>query len=362
MKSKKLLFGIFLALAGFFIIPSVSNAEELTKNFKKEFKVEKGTILRIDNRFGQVNIENWDKNSVLIEVEVTVEHSSKDRAEKMLSSISVTLDQIGNEISGITKVEDNIMKSFANINFNSSSSKELSIDYKVKMPKNLDINLSNKFGDTFIDELTGRSTIEIKYGNLKANRIIYGSEDPLSMLTIGYGNASIDEVDWMRFDIKYANVDIVKSKALVMLSKFSKISVDQASSIVVDSKYDTYTIGAIANIVGESGYTTYRIKSLDKKLDIESKYGDVRIEAVNNLFESISFVGSYSSIYAPISSGISYELDGEASFGSISYNTPTRVSRIESNNKVTVNGRVGENENSDSQVKVRVRFGSAKLK
>lgn len=362
MKSKKLLFGLFLALIGFVIYPTNSFAEKLNKSFQKEFKVDKNSKLIINNRFGQVSIENWDKKSVLIEVEVTVEHSSKDKAERILSSISVTLDQVGNEIRGVTEVQDNIMKSCGNINFNSSDSKELSIDYKVKMPKDLTIDLTNKFGDTFIDELTGHSTIEIKYGNLKANRIFYGSNDPLSMLTIGYGNASIDEVEWMRFDIKYANVDIVKSKALVVLSKFSKISVDQASSIVVDSKYDTYNIGTIANIVGESGYTTYRIKQFDKKMDIETKYGDVKIESVNSQFESISFVGSYSSIYAPIPVDVSYKLDAEASFGGISYNSPDRVSRIESNNKMTVDGRVGNSDNTSANVKVRVRFGSAKLK
>ena len=230
------------------------------------------------------------------------------------------------------------------------------------MPKHLNVNLTNKYGDIFIDELTGHSKIDLKYGNLKANRIIYGSSDPLAMLTLGYGNASIDEVDWMRFDIKYANVDIVKSKALVVLSKYSKISVDMASSMVVDSKYDTYTIGTIANLVGDSGYTTYRLKKLDKKLDVRTRYGDVRIEDVANTFESITFEGSYASLYAPIASSVSYQFDGEASYGGLNYNTPARVNRIESSNKLSVNGRVGERENPNAMVKVRVRYGSARLR
>lgn len=355
----------FVAFIAFFISISAINVSaygaKINKSYQKEFKVDKESLLRIDNRYGQISIENWDQNSVLIEVEVTVEHSSKERAENMMSSITITLEQVGNEIRGITELDDKLTKSFGNITFGSSS-KELSIDYKIKMPKNLDVNLKNKFGDIFIDELTGLSVIELKYGNLKANRIIYGSNEPLSMLTLGYGNASIDEVDWMRFDIKYANVDIVKSKAIVMLSKYSKVSVDLGSSLVVDSKYDTYTIGSIANLVGDSGYTTYRIKQLAKKLDIQSKYGDVRIETVDSKFESIAFIGSYSSIYAPIDQSVSYLIDGEASYGGVNYNSPARVSRIESNNKVTVNGRVGENENPKASVNVKVRYGSAKLR
>jgi hypothetical protein len=357
-----------IALVGLLIGFSISSNgalfnfnNKLNKTFQKEFKVHKGTQLTIENRFGQVNIENWDKNSVSIEVEVTVEHTSRDRAERMLAAINVILEESGNEIRAITEIDEKLMKSFGSFNF-SSSSKEFRIDYRVKMPSNVDISLKNKFGDIFIDQLTGHSRIELKYGNLKANRIYYGSAENLSFLDLGYGNASIDEVNWMKFDVKYANVTIVKAVAVVMLSKYSKFSVDQVSSIVTESKYDTFTIGRIANIVGESGYTTYRINRLDKKLDITTKYGDVRLAEVANNFESITFNGSYASLYAPIDQAVSYTIDGQSSYGGISYNTPARVNRIESSNKLTVNGTVGDNPNASPKVIVNVRYGSAKLR
>ena len=337
-------------------------ANRLTKKFQEEFKADKETLLKIDNRFGQVSIENWDNNSISIEVEVTVEHTSRDRAERMLSAIDISLEKVGNEVRGITSIDERIMRSLGNVFNFSSSNKEISIDYTIKMPKHLSVNLKNKYGDIFIDELTGHAEIDLKYGNMKANRILYGSNSPLSMLTLGYGNASIDEIDWMRFDIKYANLDIVKGTAMVVLSKYSKIGVSQVSSMVVESKYDTYTIGTIANIVGESGYTTYRVRKLGKKLDIRTRYGDVRIDEVDDGFESIAFVGNYASLYAPISSNVSYNFDGEASYGGLNYHTPARVNRTERTNSLAVNGTVGEKENPNASVKVRVRYGSARLR
>ena len=362
MKTRLLVKLLGLAL---FVAVSVNlqdaKAAELTKNVSKEFSITTSSSLFIDNRFGLVSIENWEKNSISIEVVITVEHSNKERAERMLSAISVTLEQQGDQVRGVTQIDEKLMKSFTNFNFGSSS-KELKIDYRIKMPSSVDVELKNKFGDIFIDELTGHSSINIKYGNLKANRIIYGSDDPLSMITIGYGNASIDELDWMRFDVKYGALDIVKAKAIVILSKYTNVAIDEVSSVVVESKYDTYKLGRISNLVGTSGYTTYKLDWLGKKLDIETKYGDVRIENVNDQFDRISFKGSYVSLYAPISEGISFEIDGEASYGGISYNTPARVNRIDSNNKLSVNGRVGESENPVASVSVRVKYGSAKLK
>lgn len=336
-------------------------AEVLTKKEHKEFSITNDSKLLIDNRFGLVSIENWGQNSISIDVEITVEHSSRDRAERMLSAIQITLEQQGNEIRGITQIDEKLLKSFGNFNFGSST-KGLKIDYRIKMPSHVDVNLKNKYGDMFIDELTGHSNINIKYGNLKANRIMYGSYDPLSIITLGYGNASIDEMDWMRFDVKYGNLDIVKAKAIVILSKYTNVSVDELSSLVVESKYDTYKIGAVRNIVASSGYTSYKVAQLGKQLDIESKYGDVRIKSVANNFDVISFVGSYASIYAPIAEEVSYSINGEVSYGKLSYNSPAKVSRIDSNNKISVNGRIGADEGAEGQVKVKVRYGSANLK
>jgi hypothetical protein len=352
-------FSVILLGTSAFTVEAFGN--KLNKKFQKEFKAEKGTQLVIENKFGQVSVENWDKNTISIEVEITVEHSNRERAERMLSAINVTLEQVGKEVRGITQIDEKLMKSISNINFGSST-KEMRIDYLIKMPKNIDANLTNKYGDIFIQELTGLTKINLKYGNLKANRIMYTSNNPLCILTLGYGNASIDEVDWMRFDIKYANLDVEKGTALVILSKYSKLSVNQVSSLVVESKYDTYNIGNIANLVAESGYTTYRIKNLTKALNVQTRYGDVRIDDLAPRFESITFSGSYASLYAPIPQSSSYELNGEASYGGITYNTPARLNRIESNNKLNVNGRVGSDENSKSTVKVNVRYGSARLK
>lgn len=350
--------GILVALT---LVNSQAYSEKLNKTLKKEFSAEKGSTVTIENRFGQVNIENWDKNSVMIEVEVTVEHPSKDRAEKMLTAINIKLEQSGNEIVAITEIDEKLFKNTSGFTFNSST-KEFSINYSVKMPKDLNLSLNNKFGDVFINEITGLSKIEIKYGNLKANRLIYGSNEPLSSLTLGYGNASIQEVDWLRVDIKYADLSINSSKAMVVLSKYSKISIDKSSSLVIESKYDHFNIGQISNIIGESGYTTYKINRFDKKFDISSRYGDVKIYEIAKNFESLRFNGSYASITAPVDPTVSYKIVGEASYGGISYNTPARVSRIESNNKVSVDGIVGSDENAKPSISLTLKFGSANLK
>lgn len=335
--------------------------DRLNKSYQKEFAVSGVESVRIENRFGQVNIENWDKPAIFIQVEVVVEHPSREKSERMLSAISVTIEQEGSQVVAVTSIDEKLMNSIGG-NILGSSTKEIRIDYSVKMPRNLNLELSNRFGDVFINEITGRCRLNIKYGNLKANRLFFGNNTPISSLTLGYGNATIDEVDWFKLDVKYSSITINRARALAVLSKYSKFNVDQTSSVVVDSKYDNFNIGRVTNLIGESGYTNYRIERLEKKMDVTSRYGDVRIATVSSAFELIQFRGSYSSITAVIPDDASYTLEGAAAYGSITYGSVNRVSRIEGNTKVEVSGTVGGKSNPGAKVIVDVKYGNARLR
>lgn len=333
--------------------------ERIAKTYQKEFALTDNSNIYLENRFGQMNIENWDKNSISITVEIKVDYPEGDKAERLLKAINIEFNQTGDEISAITKIEEDFMKSWDRM-FDSDS-KDFSIDWEVKVPKQCNISLKNRYGDIFVNELTGKCKIELRYGNLKANKIIRDNSDPLSSLIIGYGNATIDEVKWFKADIQYGKLNIDKAKAIVIVSKYSKIMIDQVSSVVSESKGDTYSIGTISNFVGEGGYTTYRFDELTKKLDLNVKYGDVKIDRVPTNFESIKFTGGYTSIYAAIDPSASYKLTADVAYGSVKYNSQSRLNRIEGPTHTEIDGLVGTDENTKSKVEITVKYGSARF-
>jgi len=358
MKAIRLLSAlVFLSLTTTAIV--AEGQERVAKTYQKEFSLTDNSNIYLENRFGQMNIENWDKKSISITIEIKVDYPEGDKAARLLKAINIEFNQTGDDISAITKIEEDFMRSWNKL-FDGDS-KDFSIDWEVKMPKQSSITLVNKYGDIFINELTGKSKIELKYGNLKANRILRDNTDPLSTLSIGYGNATIDEVGWFKAEIKYAKLNIVTAKAIVLISKYSKVSIDQVSSIVSESKYDTYSIGTITNFVGEGGYTTYRFDELSKKLDLTVKYGEVKIDKIPATFESIKFTGGYTSIYAGIDPLASYYLTADVAYGNIKYNPESRLNRIEGTTHTEVDGLVGKDQNTKSKVEIIVKYGSARL-
>ncbi len=339
---------------------SLAKAVPQTKEFSKEFQVNGNTRLMVDNKFGQVNIQNWDKNSISIYVKVKVDNTNAERAKALLDAINVELSQEGDLVKAITSFSDEFSR--VNRKMFDMSSNELAIDYTIKMPKNIATQVNNKFGDIYIDELSGHLAVELKYGNIKIDRLTRGDAEPLNTINISYGNATVAEANWIKTELKYSRFDAQKLVAGVVLSRYSKISISTASSLVIDSKYDKYEITQVNNLVGESGYTVFNIDKLYRKFSLDSKYGDVKIEWVSPTFENISFNAAYAGFKAGIPSGTSYMLNANVSYGKVDIgNISSRVNRIEGNTSVELSGVVGESDKPKAKVTINMRYGNATL-
>jgi len=114
------------------------------------------------------------------------------------------MSQSGDEIIAKTTFEDKLGKS-------RTGNHKLEINYTVNMPKDIKLNLSNKYGPVFITELTGHAVINVNYGKLVAGKLLRGNEKPLSEVNLGYSNAEIEEVSWLKSNIKYSTLQIEKS-------------------------------------------------------------------------------------------------------------------------------------------------------
>jgi hypothetical protein len=335
------------------------SAQEVTKEFHKEYSAGANTTLEISNRYGDVVIQSWDKDQVVIDVKVTVELPNREKAEKLLSYIDVQFSEGTNLISAKTVIDDKF-----NFTGWGMSSRKFSIDYNIKMPVATALTLANKYGNSDINELHGLMNIDIKYGDLNAGKLTRGNVKPLSNLNIAYGKGSIDETGWLDVTVRYCgNLTITKSQALLLDSKYSKLSIGETSSLVGESKYDNIHIESINNLVLENGYTEVNIGSMNKKLEYNGSYGSFTVERVPAGFESIKVDTRYMGVRLGIEDNASYNLDARVSYGGLKYNEENfkNLRRIVENNSNEVTGIMGKEASPAARVNVTSSYGSVKL-
>ena len=335
------------------------SAEEVKKEFHKEYTPGPNTTLEISNRYGDVVITSWDQNQIVIDVKVSVELPNREKAEKLLGYIDVQFTEDGNLIMARTVIDDKF--SFSGWG---GESKKFSIDYNVKMPAGTPLTLANRYGNTKITELTGLVNLDIKYGNLTAGKLTRGNEKPWSRLNLAYGKGTIDEVGWMTLNIRYTgNLDITKSTALLLDSKYSKLSLGETSSVVGESKYDNIRIGSIKNLDLDNGYSDVNIETLVTKLRYEGSYGSFSIGSIPAEFESIDLATRYMGVKLGIAENASYELDSHVRYGGIKYNEDNFKfnRRIIENNSTEIAGVVGKEDSPSSKVRIEASYGSVRL-
>jgi hypothetical protein len=348
--------GLFLFIS-LFLISSTLSAQETTKEFHKEYTAGTKT-LEISNRYGDVVIQSWDKDQIIIDVKVTVDMSNRERAQKFLDYIDVQFSESDNLISAKTIIDDKF-------NFTGwGDSRKFSIDYNIKMPVGTDLTLVNKYGNTDIDELHGLMSIDIRYGNITAGKLTRENIKPWNKLSLSYGKGTIDETGWLDLTERYVgSLEITKSQAILLDSKYSRLSLGETSSMVGESKYDNIKIDNIKNLVLENGYTEVNIGELTKKLNYNGSYGSFSIDRIPNGFESIDVETRYMGVRLGIEESANYKLDAKVTYGGLRYNEDNfkNQRRIIENNSNEVSGTIGKEENPSSRVNVLASYGTVRL-
>ncbi|HLN19753.1 MAG TPA: hypothetical protein VK213_01600 [Bacteroidales bacterium] len=357
MKKSAYKHGIFLLPV---ILLSLSlSAQEVTKEYHEEYNAGAATTLQINNRYGDVIIDSWDNDQVVVDVKVTLELPDRERAEKLLQYISVEFTQNGDVISAKTVIDDKF-----NFSGWGGGNKRFSIDYSVRMPVKSSLSLTNKYGNANVDELKGLAEFDIKYGNITIGKLTRGNEKPLNRLSIAYGKGSIDEAGWIDLMVRYSSgLDITSGQAFLLDSKYSKVNIGEVSSVVGESKYDNLTIDNINNLVLENGYTEVKIGTLNKKLDYNGSYGSFTVNSVPSGFESIDLNTRYMGVNLGIEENADYNLEARVSYGGLKYNEENFINkrRIIENNTREIQGVVGKNENPEAYVNVTASYGSVRL-
>jgi hypothetical protein len=339
--SKSLLLSLLLIVTVSFSL----TAQDAVREFAKAFDVGEGITLSSDTKYSDVELITWAQNKVDILAVVKVEASSKSKAEEKLAEIDVKMEKSGNVIS----LETNFQEGWSN---------NVKVDIKivVKAPAYLNLDLKSAYGDLFIQEMTGHVLLDIRYGNLKAGTLSRGNEKPFNKATLAYSDGTIDQAGWMELDLAYSDLEVGTSSMLFVESKYSKLMGEKTGGIVTEGAYDKYDFDEVDNMVAELRYSGIKFGALNKKLDVNSKYTNIKIMHVSKDFKEVNAVSSYGNIYLNMEDGASYKLEGETRYGHFNIAQDGKLSKSKENNYEKVWGNVGSS--PKGSMKLETRYGN----
>ncbi len=249
------------------------------KTIEKTFVVDASHQLKIDNRYGKVQLSNWDNNQIKVVVTVRTEESSRQRAKETLDRVEISHSTQGQVISFETRIEPRSESWWSSLT--NSGSRSLSIDYDIYLPKYTGITIKNSYGETIIPDRDGRVDLTVKYGSLNAKNLNSNS----NKLYISYSKATIQTLDEGVIEIKYGNMALGAAKALDLdMSYCSGSSIGQVrESLSASLRYSgNFEVGLgktirKANIRGSySGMQVLPDKDAKLDFDVSVSYGSFK--------------------------------------------------------------------------------------
>lgn len=346
MKSK---FKIITAIIVITIFSSgiTAIADELTNEFHQAWLASSTEKLEISNKFGEIKINYQGGDSITIDVAVTVDAPNEKKANELLDLIEIKFGKSGSTVKAVTEI-DNEFK----------SKQQFSIDYTVNIPSDKDLAITNKYGNTILDELNASGDFNIAYGNFSANQLNAPENGHMEIL-LAYGKASIESCSYANVESNYSTLYFGGVKSLKLLSKYCVVNIEEVGDINADSKYDTFNFEEAKSVTATSKYSHFKIEELKTNLKIEAGYGSVKVDEVSADFESISIENSYGQIKLGLDER-NYTIDASCKYCGIKYPADNfSGDRIKENNSSKINGKVGSGEKG--KVYISSNYGEINL-
>ncbi|TSA38651.1 MAG: hypothetical protein D4R64_02425 [Porphyromonadaceae bacterium] len=315
-------------------------AQSLKKDFHKEFSTTSTSELLIDNQFGNITVTDWDQNKVVIDVNIEVTGSDQSKAQKLMDKINIDFKEEGSRIIAKTKLGE-----AGNLNLKFKGDKQsFRIDYTIKCPKNIQLNLDNQFGDVIISSLTGSFNADLQFGSLNAMSLT----GPETKIDMQFGKVTIGTMKDAKIDIQHCEL----------------LKISECGNLTVDAQFTQIEIGSVGSLKADLNNSEVTVDVLTDMLKMDMNMGNVKIGNVSAEFKSIVVDQNMGDLTIGIDPKAGYTLTAEVNMGSIKVPEGLKLykekePKLPGISAEKVSGTFG---NGNSTITIDSNMGSVKIK
>jgi len=331
---------------------SDGNKHEKTKTIKKEYTVNSNALLKIDNKYGNVDVISWNGNTVEIEVKITVSGNNEDKVIKRLSMIDVEFTASSSHVSAETIIQ----KKSSSWSWGKNSNVNYQIDYKVKVPVTNNLELENDYGNITLNEIKGDCSIDCDYGSIIIGDLHSNNND----INIDYtNNSTIGLINGGEINADYSKLTIEEAGKINLNADYTTTVFEDVKTLNYNCDYGSLKIENAESVEGNGDYLSLKMGIISKKAVIEADYGSVKIDKLLDGFDLIDIDGSYTGVKIGVPKEKGFNFDIKLSYGGFKYDNElvNFTSQIVKTSSKSYQGSYGKS-NSNSTIKVDSGYGS----
>lgn len=361
---KKLAHKLSLLIVLLFVGSAISakrKSSEKEKLITERIVLKASEKIEVDTKFGELKINTWEKNEVLLKVTIRVKDGSEKRAQELIDKIDINISHTPSKLI----IKTDISGDDDEIKIKTNKDGYLEINYELTVPSNNSLNIKNSFGALILDKMDANVKVDMKFGaatigelNGDQNDLSFEFCDPV-VINRFYGG---------KIDLKFSKLELLKSEKLNVTSEMSTVKVDKVTKAQFYLKFGSLDLNEVKDIVLESQMSSVNIESLHGDGQIKNKYGKLNIANVLPSTTSLKVNGEFSPIHINLSSRGSYKVVAECKMsglklppGSIQEEMEVETNRPAIKTTNSFRGRIGRMNEKQTQLNLTSSFGEIKL-
>lgn len=207
---------------------------ELIKNYSKTYTVNANDKLVIDNLYGKISVNTWNRNDIRVDIQVKVAARDEADAKQLLNKVSINNKKIGSKVSFKTNIAKESVWNLISGN-NKNIFRRIEINYNIYMPTHNALDISNQWGIIELPDFEGKVVINCSYTNLIAQSLSNTAE-----IHINNGDAKIAKLQKSDLNISYGNLSLGSADKLTAVVNFSSAKIGKINtSGVINMQYGT---------------------------------------------------------------------------------------------------------------------------
>lgn len=258
---KKIIYILLVVLTAASARASEDPRVEKRKTYSKAYSISSNDKIVISNSFGEMRFNTWNKNEVKVDITIIGKAGTEEKAQEILDKIKIEDGQSGGSVYFKTKVD--------NVKINNGGKKQekgykeegMEINYVVYLPEQNPLDASNSFGAMIMGDHSGETTLQSKFGSLKAGKL-----HNVKQVLVEFGKADIASVKGGKVIIKFSKGNL------------GSFSGDINSNFEFCDNIDISLSQSLTSLDVKSSYTTLQIelaKSLSPDFEIKTSFGDL---------------------------------------------------------------------------------------
>ena len=319
-------------MISFLLPPSIyaSPDFEYTQVIKREYPVAATGVVKVQNKFGRIEVSNWDQNKVKIDIRIIVQAPNERSASYTFDRIDIGFFNNEHTVKAFTEIATS-KNSWSYRDYNTPVEEEFSINYKVFMPFGFNLELDVQYGDIYLGEIKQKTDMILRHCNIE---ILNLNDD--SRLDCKFVRGNIYKINKAELKLENAELQVGEAKDLILTSNNSTIKIDKAEALRFHSKLceyiinearliknngqlDKLNIGSADQVVMNAKESRLTLEKLRQNLSLDLHGGIANIKYVAKDLEKMVLVGNNAKFIVNLAEDVAYELDATAHFAGINY-------------------------------------------